>query len=90
MVLVSFCTFYHVLEKLAFGSGSFLSNLMSCGSSASPFGLFWGFPSVFSRDVKVVLFLWKQKLENSTTSASTQEGRMEGEKKLVLLFFGEK
>ena len=32
---------------------------------------------------------WKRKRENSTASASTQEGRMEEEKKLVLLSFGE-
>ena len=33
--------------------------------------------------------MWKRKRENSTVSASTSEGRMEGEKKLVLLSFGE-
>ena len=47
--------------------------------------------NVKSRDVEEVLFLWKRrrKRENSTASASTLEGRMEGEKKLVLLSFGE-
>ena len=39
--------------------------------------------------VEAVLFLWKQKRKNSTASASTLEGRMKGEKKLVLLSFGE-
>ena len=41
------------------------------------------------RDVQAILFQWKRKCENSTASAFTLEGRMEGEKKLVLLSFGE-
>ena len=37
--------------------------------------------------VEAVLFLWKRKREKSSASASTLEGRMEREKKLVLLSF---
>ena len=54
----------------------------------------WILLSPITRDVEAeaveaVLFLWKRKREKSTASASTQEGRMEREKKLVLLSFVE-
>ena len=45
--------------------------------------------SVHTRDVEAVLFLRKRKRENSPASASTRKGRMEEEKKLVLLSFEE-
>ena len=37
--------------------------------------------------VEAVLFLWKRKREKSTASASTQEGRMEREKKIGSAIF---